>query len=222
MDTQWLKNIFWGYFHSLTSGVVIFVASAWVLHKAVPDIIPQAFRLDFYQSLVISLFIVVFDRLWTIEGTIRTRLLTESLFRYYPTREIAYEQVCEFLRNRSGTVRQIDLLQFSGATAVNILREAARSCPRASIRLLLANADYADRFDEPDFHRTRIRHTLSVIRLMKEFEPSLHIGVWSYQTEPGIAGSSLTMHSFPSVGITSSPNRPRQQAFRYAATSTPR
>jgi hypothetical protein len=86
-------------------------------------------------------------------------------------------------------LKTVDLLQFSGATALPLVKEIAKTWPKAQIRLLLVPQEIADRYDELGFHWTRIRATLDELKLLTEEDsPGFDIKVWFYQTSPAISG----------------------------------
>lgn len=111
-------------------------------------------------------------------------------------REEAYKTtVCDLLRTRS--VQQIDLLQFSGYTAIPVLETVAEYSPNAHIRLLLASHDLAASYSWPNmdnFHQTRIASTVHHCRLItygvlkQNRDAKFTADVWYYRITPSIAG----------------------------------
>ncbi|HEU0015312.1 MAG TPA: DUF4062 domain-containing protein [Longimicrobium sp.] len=87
--------------------------------------------------------------------------------------------------------QRIDLLQFSGATALDLLGAIARSQPGAHTRLLLAHPEQTLQFDTGGQvkHSRRIERTLEEIQLLREETPegSFTIEVGFYATPSSVA-----------------------------------
>lgn len=88
--------------------------------------------------------------------------------RTYPNRHAAYIELSEQLSSQK--VRKVDLLQFSGDTAREILRTVAANSPKAEIRMLLFDPCSADQFDADteDHHAGRIRWTVNAMQVLEE------------------------------------------------------
>jgi hypothetical protein len=87
----------------------------------------------------------------------------------YPRKLDAYDDLPTMLP--PGPVRQIDLLQFSGQTAVSLLGKLARKYPEAAIRLALLHPTEADKFASPHDRGSegaRIRATLVTVRAIRK------------------------------------------------------
>ena len=93
--------------------------------------------------------------------------------------------------------QQIDLLQFSGFTAIPVLEVVADYFPDAKIRLLLASDDIAALYGwnkNKDFHLRRIDSTVDHCSLLmhdvvqKKKDARFTIEIWRYTVTPSIAG----------------------------------
>ena len=96
------------------------------------------------------------------EGILRPSITTHT------TRLDAYRAL-EALIDPS-SVRRVDLVQFSGQTAIPFLADIIRSSPHAHIRLLLADPAMGSQFDRPGLlnHEQRINATKEQINLLRE------------------------------------------------------
>lgn len=157
------------------------------VHERLGHLIPEEYRLTIAEALILSVLLVLLDRALRIEQVLRAQAARMRKFWFYPSREDAYGRICALIQEHSGRVKAVDLLQFSGDTAAPILREVARSCPGARTRLFLVSQEVADRYDEPDFHWTRVKNTKGVLRVLREDFPHFQVEVWSYSA-PSLAG----------------------------------
>lgn len=105
----------------------------------------------------------------------------------FQKRDEAYEHFSELLSERTA---KIDLLQFSGQTALPVLRAIASTCPAAEIRLLLYDPNLAWSFDSdhnPD-HRARIIATTDAIALLRTNNGNgLKLKISHYRTVPSVS-----------------------------------
>jgi len=191
MTSEPLIDFFWRHFRKFIRGGVTLTVAVAAIHRYFPEFYPHLLSLTFKESLVGSMFLIIVERVLAVEELGRREMSVQRSFWCHPTRKEAYAQVCQMLRARGTDVKRIDLLQFSGDTAVSILEEAAKTCPRAEIRLLLFKPESAEKFDEPAFHSNRIKHTLGALKVLQESFPKMNVRVWSYKTEPGIAGIAV-------------------------------
>jgi transcriptional regulator with XRE-family HTH domain len=100
----------------------------------------------------------------------------------------AYDYLSDVVAQRGA--KKIDLLQFSGHTALPVFKAISKGCPDAAVRLLLCHPDVASRFDSdhmPD-HRARLITTIDAIHLM-EAEKKIRnkTKIYYYQTVPSIS-----------------------------------
>lgn len=114
----------------------------------------------------VAILFFILERIIVIEdGVIRGTALP---LRTYLRRDEAYADLSKQLS--SSKVGKVDLLQFSGDTARELLRAVAKHSPNAEIRMLLFDPDYADQFDSDseDHHSQRIKWTVNAIKVLEE------------------------------------------------------
>ena len=123
------------------------------------------------------------------------RFVDSDTLWLHPKREDAYRMtVCELLSTRS--VQRIDLLQFSGFTAIPVLETVADHSPDAYVRLLVASSELASSYwhGSDDFHQRRVKTTVDhcdiIMNDVREKNPDAKftIQVWYYSVTPSIAG----------------------------------
>lgn len=157
--------------------------------KELPEVVSHFLGLTFQEAVVVAMFMIVLERVVVVQQLLETHLQQSREVISYKSRVEAFTELCHIVRERANLVTKVDLLQFSGSTAVAFLQVVAAECPNAAIRLFLFDPSKADRFDEPGFHRDRIAHTMTVVKTIKEDRPNLQIDVWFYDSDPGIAAA---------------------------------
>lgn len=174
---------------AIVASATLLVFQLQFMHKWFPEL-SQVLKLeDPSQVILLTLVVVLIERVLHIEDGLREERERKRLFRIHAERGEAYAEICTLIRDRGKRLKTVDLLQFSGATALPVVKEIAKTWPKAQIRLLLVPQDVADRYDESGFHWTRIRATLDELKLLTEEDsPGFDIKVWFYQTAPAISG----------------------------------
>ena len=84
--------------------------------------------------------------------------------------------------------QRLDLLQFSGYAAGNLMREVAQKYPGTTIRLLIASKTITDCYDKPPFHEDNVKTTYQNLRVIQQQQPNVTFAVWRYQVHPVISG----------------------------------
>jgi len=114
----------------------------------------------------------------------------------HPERDEAYRTTIRGLLS-THTVQNIDLLQFSGFTAIPVLEAVANHSPDAYIRLLLAapkTAALYGRDNRQDIHQSRITSTIDQCNIImqdtvkKKQDAQLTIDIWHYSVPPTFSG----------------------------------
>ena len=154
-------------------------------------LVPESLKLDLPWTVALSLLLGIMGLVLKLEEQFHEERVLRQPFRIHSARHEAYAQVCEILSVRKA--KRVDLLQFSGFTAISVLSAVAKSSPDATIRLLVIDRRRARSYDtdNPDYHLKRIQGTLTQLRLLHEDYPDLSVEVWSYRTEPGISGITI-------------------------------
>lgn len=112
----------------------------------------------------VALLFIILERIIIVEDEV-----TKGVpLRTYETRNHAYTELSE--RGSSQKVQKIDLLQFSGDTARELLRNLANHSPKAKVRMLLFDPNLAGQFDsdDEDHHAQRIRWMANWLRVLEE------------------------------------------------------
>ena len=166
-----------------------------IVHRIFPDSFPYFLGWDFFHASVFAVVVVVAesflklcDRTERIEQALCLEPNRRRGFWVHAEKEEAFRVVCDLLRDRGKGSKKVDLIQFSGQTAIPVLDEIAKSCPHAEIRLLLIDHDYSQQFDDPNFHLHRIKTTEDHIdKLLKPKYPKLKVSKQKYKTEAGLS-----------------------------------
>jgi hypothetical protein len=164
------------------------IYSLLAVYNWFPDFLNQALKFSIFETIALSILLAIFGRILQIEEKFSKEIDRKRTFQIHSKREDAYSYVCNLLSGRRA--KQIDLLQFSGATAITVIQQISKSSPNATIRLLLIEPERAKTYDmdRPDHHLDRIKGTLAQLNVIKNDYPNLTVGVWFYTTEPGISG----------------------------------
>lgn len=85
----------------------------------------------------------------------------------------------------------IDMLQFTGWAAINLLKSIGRSCRGASVRLLVVADSVADEFDGAGFHQRNIQATVNALKVLELDHPDMTFSVWRYKTMAVVSGVIL-------------------------------
>lgn len=156
----------------------------WVeshFHKLLPPIgLPNAF--------VLTALLVLVRRMYEMERVVNEQIERSRRFWTFSSREEAYSQICKLIHEHPERVKRVELLQFSGDTAIAILKAIAAVCPHAYVRLFLVPEQIASSFDEPGFHWTRVQHTIGAVRVIHEDYSTFNCDIFSYEALPSIAG----------------------------------
>lgn len=172
------------------ASVAIYVVYAllWAVHHWIPGLLHEALRLSFSQAFLVSILLGVLGLTLKIEEMVREELVRKRPFQVHRKMEDAFAHVCSLLHSRRA--KRIDMLQFSGFTAIPVLKEIAKSCRGAVVRLLLIDREHATAYgkDKPNFHVRRIDGTRTELEVIQEDYADITVGVWSYKTEPAISG----------------------------------
>lgn len=138
-----------------------------------------------------------FEQLWTDKE--RTKPADEALnlpytsLSTYSSKGDAYHDLSEQIQGL--TVSRLDLLQFSGQTAVNLLDVVARHSRRVKVRMLLYHPDEAIQFDSDseNHHRDRILWTKNQVGVIEEDlkDEGFKVDIRYYRTPPSISAAIL-------------------------------
>lgn len=174
----------------LFGAALLFAFQFGVVHRWFPDALSEILPIDRHiDVLLVTLLLVLIELALSIEDAILEEKRRSKSFWVHPEQQEAFDQVSHLIRGRGDRIKRADLLQFSGATVMPVLKELARHCPNAKVRLLLVPKTVADKYDEPGFHWTRIQSTLDQLMLLSQEDfPGFDIEVWFYETAPAIAG----------------------------------
>jgi hypothetical protein len=96
-------------------------------------------------------------------------------------------------------VSRVDIIQFSGQTMVDLLREVAKHRPRAAVRMLLCHPGRANRFDSDwqehgqEHHAQRISSTISTVKMLeREFgQDGFKVDIRYYMAMPSLSAVIL-------------------------------
>ncbi|PYS84264.1 MAG: hypothetical protein DMF67_05760 [Acidobacteria bacterium] len=137
----------------------------------------------------VAVLSLILERVLVIEDEMKRRDV--QTFR---KKQDAYDALPEFAGAR---VSRVDLIQFSGYSALAFLGKAAKVWPKAKIRMLLYHPGSASKFDsdvptsDVD-HITRIRTVLGELKLMKKDQGNdLDIQARFYRTDPSVSAVIL-------------------------------
>jgi len=147
--------------------------------------------------IAVTIFLITLERIIIIEDKV-TRGEASPL-RTYLRRYEAYSDLSNQLSGRKA--EKVDLLQFSGDTARDLLRTVAKHSPKAQVRMLLFDPDTANQFDtDYDHHAGRINGTISAIRLMeRDFEKDgFEVNIRHYTAMPSVS-AVIVDHNIVSV-----------------------
>ncbi|HWS71448.1 MAG TPA: adenylate/guanylate cyclase domain-containing protein [Thermoanaerobaculia bacterium] len=108
--------------------------------------------------------------------------------RFFGTKEEAYDDLCETVKDNSVPIESFDLLEFSGFTTHRLLSSVARNHPHARIRLLLLAPARAVEFDADGVvhHDGRITGTLEHLRVLRN-ETGARFAVRYYSVPPSMS-----------------------------------
>lgn len=172
----------------LTRLLALLVVALLLIHQLYPPLlewIGQTLNLEkaslaSIAGLIVGLFVL--ERLVLIEKTLK-----RPPIQLYQTRIDAYKDLGRIVKDRN--VRRVDLLQFSGYTVRELLREVAERSPSAHVRLLVAHPDSARQFDKdgkPD-HSQRISTSLQEIEVIKTDFPELKVESRFYRSPASLS-----------------------------------
>lgn len=163
------------------------IYSLLVIYHWFPDFLNQALRFSFFETVILSIAFAILNRLLVLEEKFGQEILRDEL-KIFQKREDAYIYTCDILHNRH--INKVDLLQFTGFTSIHLLKQIAKNSPNVIVRLLLIDPEKSKFYDadRPEHHISRIKGTLSQLDVLKSDYPSITVGVWFYNTEPGISG----------------------------------
>jgi hypothetical protein len=174
----------------LTRIPIVFLALTLVLHVLWPKGFEQFSEwLGFAQPslatlLGVAILIFLLERVIVLEeGVLRPNVTTHA------TRLDAYRALSAVVD--PSAVRRVDLIQFSGQTALPFLADVIRSSPHACIRLLLADPTMGSQFDRIGLlsHDQRINATKEQLHLLSEDCPagSVEVETRHYNTPASIS-----------------------------------
>lgn len=173
----------------LTAGIVLI----WLLvlaHKVVPDYIPHALALTLGEAIIVSMFLFTIERLIELEAKIehigsgaKAGILLGS------ERSDGNKQFMQLLG--SFPEQSLDLLQFSGFAATDLMREVVQTYHGTTIRLLIASEAIASGYDGPLFHESNVKATYQNLRVIHSEQPNATFAVWRYAVHPAISGAVI-------------------------------
>lgn len=175
-----IKHIEW-----VPRAAVIFVGALIAAHTICPkaiDALGQAMDLE-KPSLTSMLALVVSTIILDIVVTTRTELRNPRI-EVIKHHQDAYDRIANYVREIS--VSKIDLLQFSGFNAREILEHVAAKSPEAHVRVLLMDPNEAGKFDGMD-HPTKVRSTEAEITSVVRLAPQMDITLKYYNSIPGVS-----------------------------------
>jgi hypothetical protein len=192
-----LRNIRW-----LTRAAIIFAFLFLLFNKIVPDIASSVgnffglTRPSLAMVLALVALIIVIERVLIIEAK-----MFQHPIQAYGNRVEAYKEFSRTIEDRGA--KKVDLIQYSGQTALPLLRDIAESRPKAEVRMLLAHPDVVSQFDSDGHpsHSGRISATIEEIRLIEDDykEGGFKVDIRYYKTPASIA-SVVVDDEYVSVG----------------------
>ena len=99
-----------------TLGLLVIVLFA--VHLRFPEALPHVLRLSLSQMIFINLLLLVVERVLVVERALAAELERRRQVWIHRQRKDAYQHFLNLLRERGPTVQRLDLLQFSGVTAL--------------------------------------------------------------------------------------------------------
>lgn len=170
---------------------LIVLGLALALHKAFPSLFEtfgaSLLGFDERYAVLLSMFWLILHFVWGIDVHMREEAAAAKMVWRDSSREDSYLRICQLLETRGTTAKRIECLQFSGVTAIPILKQVAKRCPDATISVLVVKPEYADRFDDAPFHSRRVEHFIGEATVLRESCPNLKLEIWQYDTEPSVA-----------------------------------
>ncbi len=142
---------------------------SWLEHK-LSHKLPE---IQFREALLLTVSLIVLSQVLNIEQLLQSQIEHSRRFWTFSPREEAYAHICKLIEQRASRITRVELLQFSGDTAIPILKEIAKRCPGATVELFLVPQETASQFDELSFHWNRVQHTKGVLKVIKETCPQI-------------------------------------------------
>ena len=192
-----LRNIRW-----LTRVAIIFAFLFLLLNKIAPDIASSVgnffgvARPSLAAVLALVALIIIIERILILEAK-----MFQPPIQAYGNRVEAYKEFSRIIEDRGA--KKVDLIQYSGQTALPLLRDIAESRPKADVRLLLSHPDVALQYDSDGHpsHSDRISATIEQIGLIEEDykKDGFKVDIRYYKTSASIA-SVVVDKDYVSVG----------------------
>lgn len=158
---QWMRN--YG-IYLLKFGIFL----VWVLftaHKVIPGYILHVLALSVGEAIIVSMFLFTVERLLGLEIKIEHVSSGASMGIWVgDNHDEGNRQFVQMLG--SFPERILDLLQFSGYAAGDLMREVAQKYHATTICLLIASKPVTDCYDMPPFHENNVTTTYQNLRVI--------------------------------------------------------
>lgn len=131
----------------LTRPLILAIFGLVLLNASRPDILNKLGQWFGFASPSLATMLAVMILIFLVERV----LLLEEIFRppvkIYNTRMDAYDDFESIFAKRH--IDRIDLVQFTGITAMNFLHHVIRNCPAVRVRMLVASDQLAMQYNRP-------------------------------------------------------------------------
>ena len=159
---------------------VIAYAIGAAIHERFPEAIAWL-NPEVKTAVVLAVFALLADRILRVH-----MIVCEPPLKVYATREAAYGELADLVRKYPA--KRVDLIQFSGQTALQLIRTIAVLERPVHVRLFLAHPEQAGKFD-PDapgaFHVDRINDTLLKASIVQQEHPTCTLNAYYYSSPAG-------------------------------------
>ncbi|MFY9558919.1 MAG: hypothetical protein WAQ52_01675 [Terriglobales bacterium] len=162
--------------------VVIAYAIGIAIHERFPEAIAWLTP-GVKTAVALAVFALMADRILRVHSVV-----CESPLSIHKTRESAYKELVQLVAKYSP--KRVDLIQFSGKTAVDLIKTIAALDRPVQVRLFLVSPDQAAGFDRDiesavGWHIGRINDTLAEASIAHQQHPTCEIKAYHYTSPAG-------------------------------------
>jgi hypothetical protein len=162
----------------LTSAAAILVS----LHHWFPHLLAMI-PVELQVAIAITVFAFLTDRILALH-----QVMARTTISIHPAREAAYDNLFELVKTFGAS--KIDLLQFSGASALKFLQSVAALGRNVEVRMFVVDNGQADKFDldyGDRWHGQRINGTLEALWLASQDHPNFKFNAYRYSSNAEVS-----------------------------------
>jgi hypothetical protein len=188
----------------ITRAAMLLLLGFVVLHKIYPQVEEWTGELLGFERPSLAAVFALLALLFILERIIvLEQVIANPPMLSFESRVDAYDKLADLIRERGHRCRSIDLVQFSGQTALPVFTAISRANPRASVRLLLLHPECAAEFHPGQGvnHVNRINNTVENIELLEKDEKfeGFSVEIRHYRT-PASAATVVVDEDLVSLG----------------------